>query len=363
MHTLCASDIALLRAALLDGDAAIAAFGEWRALTDFEGNHEGGQFRMLPLLHANMARLGVQDPVMARLKGVHRHGWAEGQRRRHSAAQVAALLAKAGIAVMVTKGLALAQDYYPDRALRPMADIDLVVPKDRTFDALNVLGPVGWRHDHPVFSKGPVELAAFMAHYHGVQLKDAQGNEADLHWHPFSESSHPDLVAWFWAGAEQIDLGGAVALRPLPTPLLLHVIAHGMMPNSLSPLRWVADASMILRIASDRIDWDALWAMARLARVEMRVADGFATLVAITGVTLPDQARRPPRWSLTEGFERFSLAKFDRARQPRLRIASILSVAAMRVWVGGNRAVLPFMALDWAKRRIGRLFIRRSKAQ
>lgn len=353
MTGLSASDIALLRASLLDGPAAIAAFGEWRRLTDFEGHHEGGQFRMLPLLHANMSRLGIDDPVMARLKGVHRHAWAEGQRRRHSAAAAMALLAAAGLPAMVTKGLALAQDYYPDRALRPMADIDLLVPKPRTLDAIAALERGGWRHGAAAFVRGGLARAVFMAQHHGLGLKDAKGNEADLHWHPFYESNHPDLAEWFWQGAEPIDLGeGVFALRPLPTPLLLHVVIHGTRPNTLSPLRWVADAAMVLRRAEDQIDWNAFWAMARRARVEMRVAGGLATLSDITGHRLAEPARRPPRWSVTEAIE---LSVLDNSRpgpRSRFNIAINMIVSAMRVWQGGNRALLPLMVAAWAKRRL-----------
>jgi hypothetical protein len=359
MRTLSASDIALLKASLLDGEAALAAFRTWRALTNFEGNHEGGQFRMFPLLHANMARLGLEDPVMGRLRGLHRHGWAEGQRRRHSAAAVVSLLNTAGIPAMVTKGLALAQDYYPDRALRPMADIDIVVPQDLALAALNVLQVSGW---HPALSRGPITMASSMARLHSSSLKDSQGNEADLHWRPFQEAIHPELTVWFWHSAEPLDLGGAIASRPLPTPLLLHVITHGLRPNSLSPLRWVADAYMIMRHSGDQVDWHMLWSMARLARVEMRLADGLVTLGAITGHPMPATATRNPTWSLTEGLERISFTQQDRNAKWRPRHVFAALVLIMRVWLAGTKAQIPLIAIDLINQAVRKLLARKMKS-
>ncbi len=53
--------LALLRAALLDGEAAAAAFREWRENIVFD-DLDGGSFRLLPLLRWNLGRLGVKTP-------------------------------------------------------------------------------------------------------------------------------------------------------------------------------------------------------------------------------------------------------------------------------------------------------------
>src|SRR5689334_20225737 len=64
----------LLRAALLDGDAAIRAWGEWRA-AHIDEQFDLASFRLLPLVYKNLAAAECDDAYMGRLKGVYRRSW------------------------------------------------------------------------------------------------------------------------------------------------------------------------------------------------------------------------------------------------------------------------------------------------
>src|SRR5947207_6928619 len=68
----------LLRAALLDGDAALDAWESARALPR---HIDDAPYRVLPQLYRNLSALGVEDPEMVRLKGVYRHCWTSNQTR------------------------------------------------------------------------------------------------------------------------------------------------------------------------------------------------------------------------------------------------------------------------------------------
>lgn len=348
------AEVALLRAALLDGEDAIAAFRTWRQLYDFEGRHEGGRFRMLPLLHANMSRLGLNDPIMARLRGVHLHSWAEGQRRHHAAAKVIARLQTENIPVMLTKGMALAQDYYPEPALRPMHDIDIMVPRGRAADALRLLAEAGWQHGTPALDEGGSAAAVYMLRNPGVNLRKAGGEEVDLHWNPLHEVSHPFVAEWFWRGAESVALGGVSALRPQPGPLLFHVISHGLRPNAVSPLRWAADATMVLNRAGERIDWPEFWFIARRARLEMRLAAGLQRLAAITGRDLPPGAIHRPRASLIETVEVASFRRSEAGQFPGAARVLIFTANGLRLCRGGNLSLVPKVAVQWVKDKASR---------
>lgn len=340
---------ALLRAALLDGDAASTAFAEWRALADLERGQEMGQLRMLPLLYANMERLHFGDPVMARLRAVHRHAWAEARRRQNCAATVVRLLAGQDIPVMFTKGVALAGGYYPDAALRPMQDVDILVPRARAEAAVGIMLAAGWQfmEAYPDYIAGGARRVAFMALNNGLGLRDAHGNEADVHWDGVHECALPFVSEWFWNEAEVFTVGGEQALRLGAGPLLFHAIGHGLRPNPMSPLRWVADAAMILRQRGAQIDWDRFWHMARRARMDARLSEGLATVERITGRPLPDGARRAAKASAVERLEN---AAFRKARDGEyLGIAIwLLRVAKMLRLSGGARgAVLIRILRQW----------------
>jgi hypothetical protein len=62
----------LLRAALLNGEPALEAWNEWRRTVNVDVV-DYGSHRMIPQLYRNMQRLGVNDSLMERLKGVYRY--------------------------------------------------------------------------------------------------------------------------------------------------------------------------------------------------------------------------------------------------------------------------------------------------
>jgi hypothetical protein len=340
---------ALLRATLRDGDEAIEAFAEWRALFDFEGEHEAGEFRLLPLLHANLARLGVKDPIMGRLRGIHRHAWAEGQRRQRSAGMVLRLLAGAGIPTMFTKGLALAQDYYPDPSLRPMQDIDLLVPRDRAEGAIEILREAGWHFTDTLnaYSLGGGERAAFMTLNNGLGMRDGLGNEVDVHWQALHECAVPFLSDWFWADTEPLAISGQESVRPGPGPLLFHVISHGLRPNPMSPLRWVADATMILKRSGSDIDWSKFWQMARRARLEVRLAKGLTVVERISKCPLPSGAKKSATMSAIELLETNAFRRARLGQYPALSLLFLRIAKLLRLSSGTDRLVMLILLRQW----------------
>ena len=72
VHHISPSNLLLLKAALLDGTEAIAAYRAWRPTLDF-ATISYGQQRLLPLLQKNLTRLGIEDPLAYRFRGIRRH--------------------------------------------------------------------------------------------------------------------------------------------------------------------------------------------------------------------------------------------------------------------------------------------------
>src|SRR5262249_54557182 len=135
----------LLRAALLDGPEAEGAFEAWQARVDL-AQIDAGSFRLLPLLYANLTRLGIRSPLSARLRGIHRQAWYRNQVLFRRGAETLRALEGAGIPTLLLKGIPLALLHYRDEAVRPMADADVLVPTQAVTGALAVLRRAGW---HP----------------------------------------------------------------------------------------------------------------------------------------------------------------------------------------------------------------------
>lgn len=355
MQVLSRHEIALLEATLLDGEAALAAFARWRALFDFEGEHEAAAFGLLPLLHANMTRLGSQDPVMARLGGVRRYGWTQGQRRQSAAIAAVRMLAAGAIPVMLPRGPALAEGYYPEAALRPRQDVDLLVHAADAEAALGILAQGGWKPQAALPAPG-ASRASFIALHPGIGLRGGAGIELTLNWRAIGESSQPGLERWLWDKAEPLDLGAVRALRPGPGQLLFHTLCNGLQASAAPSLLWVVDTAMILRKRGGAIDWPVFWDMARQARLEMRLAEGLAAVARLARLELPPAARRKARRSAVELLEGAALSRTRNGARPGLalwmrRLAKVLRLGQGHGLAGTLRLIAAWPGLRRAAMR------------
>ena len=127
----------LLRAALCPEDEAIAAWGQWRQRNDLVETHlDQGSFRLLPLVYRRLQDLGHEDAWGARLKGIYRHAWSFNQSLFHEASRLIEQLRWRRIDALILKGAALSVLYYRNAAVRPMADVDVLVPGAQVREAL-----------------------------------------------------------------------------------------------------------------------------------------------------------------------------------------------------------------------------------
>ena len=77
----------------------------------------------------------------------------------------------------------------------------------------------------------------------------------------------------FWAASQPFALSGREYQTLCPTDMLLHVCFHGARWNVTPPLRWIADAMMILSRAGEEIDWLRLLELARERRLSLMLRE------------------------------------------------------------------------------------------
>ncbi|RZS91443.1 putative nucleotidyltransferase-like protein [Motilibacter rhizosphaerae] len=266
----------LLRAALLDGDTGREAYAEWRRHHD-PTDLEPVSYRLLPLLYRNLERLGVEAPERARLQGVYRHAWYANQRLLHAAGPGLRLLAGAGIPVVLLKGAALvATSTGGDVGVRPMEDVDVLVPAADAVRAHDALVAGGWHWYEPE----PPEDAR--RRKQSSPYVPESGTQLDLHWRPLWE---PGSTGTLWEAVVPATLAGAEVLVPSRAHQLVVTAAHGVGWHP-SPLRWIADCALLLR-GIDEAGWDELVAAARAARMGGTVAAALDVVGDVLDLELP----------------------------------------------------------------------------
>jgi hypothetical protein len=256
----------LLRASLLPGREAVDAWQGWGSSADIDLLDQGS-FRLLPLLYRNLSRHEVKEPLLGRLKGVYRATWYKNQMLFHTAAGFLRSLHRAGIPVMILKGAALATMYYRDAGLRAMDDFDFLVPTEQALQAIDLLVGLGWK---PVPWRQTFN-EEYLTVLHAHQFNDGTGYGFDLHWHMLSDGCYAGADEDFWNGAIRTEIHDAPVYALNAADELLHTCVHGTRWSPVPPLRWLADAMIIVRDAQSEIDWSRLVWLAQGRRLILPV--------------------------------------------------------------------------------------------
>ena len=166
------------------------------------------------------------------------------------------LLQREEIPTLLVKGASLALDFYPERGLRPMVDIDCLVPRDTYQHATQLLHGAGYRAEYYDQVPGLHEISD----YH-TSLKGGSGNRVifELHWGlvstPLAWYAAP--VEWFWEHTEPWS-AGSTTCQLTPLAHLVYLSGHTMLQHGGSQLLliWLYDIHLL--VESGRIDWAEL---------------------------------------------------------------------------------------------------------
>jgi hypothetical protein len=179
---------------------------------------------------------------------------------------------------MVLKGAALVATVCPDIALRPMDDVDVLVTAADLPAAAEALRELGLRTRWDVSGERHEVI-------HAAPFEDDRAFKLDLHWHALKEDCTEIADEQFRAAAEEVSFEGVRTLAPAATEQLLQTCVHGVRWDLEPPLRWVADAAMLVR--GGAIDWERLVATASRRRLALPLAAALAYVAALLGVSVP----------------------------------------------------------------------------
>ncbi len=309
----------LLKASLMDGEDAIHAWQEWESMVDLEGHPDNGSYRLFPLLYTNLKRHGIEHPFMIRLRGIYRQAWYKNQRLFYDMSKVLRYFSDAGVRTIVLKGAALTILHYKNYGVRPMADVDVLVHPHQVMLTVDLLRRAGW--------KPLSEITDDDLYYnHATHFYDSTGREFDLHWHPFWDACRKNNDSEFWSGAIPVSFTGVPTLAPNSTDNLLHTIVHGIKYNPEPPIRWIADAFVLIHSSNEGIDWTRLVNQAKYNLLVPRLREALYYLLTTFKVPVPqsvmDQLNEIP-------VTRAELIEYqERTANPENRKNSLLSTLA-----------------------------------
>ena len=257
-----------------------------------------------PLLHAAIQENGLDVPreIGDPLKEAYYRLAAANAVRFQELAKVLATLSAAGIPVLVLKGALLAETVYGNLALRPMSDLDLLIPRERIHEIPQVLAPLGYR-----LSAGEAGYSfAYDTLFCGeiILCKDTPVLPVvlDVHWHLlavewFHHTGRVDLEA-LWETVCPLRIDGTPARQLCPEDNLLHLCLHAGISHSYVYLLNLIDIDHAISIYRD-LDWDRFLQRARDFQVRSAAYFGLRFTRDLFDTPIPDRvlnALRPGRF-------------------------------------------------------------------
>lgn len=208
------------------------------------------------------------------------------------------LLGRAGIDVLVVKGLAVAHTVYPDPSLRLFGDLDLVAREADWTRVHQVLVENGFVAREGLSTPAPKLIPGAVVQ----ELKywhEAEQLLIEVHFEDFLYAGLAARDAQgFWDRSRWVEVEG-FSLRVLsPEDQLVHLCAH-LHYDGAKRLNWFSDLAIILRDRAQALDWPRVLAVVRTEEAEVPFYYALRYVSELLGVCLPEgilDAVRPDRF-------------------------------------------------------------------
>lgn len=241
----------------------VRTFTEWDELPAQAELHG-----MAPLLWHHFRQAGIGFPTQTEhtLRGLYLRHRSLNQAHTATLVDIQRMFEQAGIQPVVLKGLALAYKYYPDPALRPVSDLDLLLHKEDMMPALRILAEAGYqvRFPDPSLHVLTGELTADSPKRNGIST------HIELHhYNPARRQSKDfmldDELKEFNEPPQELIIEGCAIYTPSYMDTLRHLTRHmvrhlfAAQPDKPLSLKWSADIISLVEQHAEDIDWEKMW--------------------------------------------------------------------------------------------------------
>ena len=220
----------------------------------------------------------------------------------HAQSRVDAALTKAGIPALWLKGFALARTVYPKTTLRPMVDLDVLVPYEQRESALNVVESLGYHlyTDAGDLLCGNDETKLKISHHYFLKGGVADAVNLELHYQLLKKSLMPlEDLDWFWKQTQSLvqDKTNFLILRPEAN--MLYLVAHAILGHGEVDFYLLRYFDLHLLITKTDLDWQLVVDQAVALRWTYAVERALTHTVRYFSTPVPEsvfshlQNRRP----------------------------------------------------------------------
>jgi Uncharacterised nucleotidyltransferase len=305
------------------------------------------QHRLSPLLHWRLARsaehLNIPQSFLHTIAADFRKHTSRSLYLQYEIVRIHRVLRERGITAVFLKGAFLALQVYPHAALRPLRDIDVLVPRQRAMEAFDALLKIGFMRT--AYAPGDPTAATDCLKHLPSLASPSSPVAIELHTrlfhppdNPTSRQPEPADDPAVWKRLLHREMAGEQIAFLSAADQLLHLIVHAVFDHRLSngPLVLTDIAGLVKRT---EIHWPTFWTMAaaggwtRGCALLLRVADRFCGPLTFASPAFADLPQLPEDLVTTTA----TLMLADYSQQPNTRLRTDLLLAQS---VAGRMRVL-----------------------
>lgn len=217
-----------------------------------------------------------------------------------------------GVPVILLKGAALARIVYGDIGLRPMSDLDLLVPESQVYVAQKAVRDLGYNEVGTPEEQDDTER--HHRHLPGL-VREGTPVLVEVHRHIVRRDAGLYFdIAGFWSRAQEISVGRKQALVLAPEDLLIHLALNFFLDRrfrSNAALRQLCDVAESLRFYTNSISWRLFVDNVRVYRLIGPVGCVLYLAQELLNAPVPSYVAQQ-LWP--QGFEALQLERFLRRR-------------------------------------------------
>jgi hypothetical protein len=201
---------------------------------------------------------------------------------------------EAGISCIVLKGIALVEFVYPNIAMRGMADVDLLIPKEALFRVDVLLSSMGYLSRDGFAAQAVNNPSGYLASLEYRKDPPSPLN-LHLHWHPVNTSVpatafiHGIDLDRIWAKALPVSLADSQALMLCPEHLIAYLCEHALrVGHSFDRLILLCDLFFAIKAFEGVLDWQVVQDESRRLGLSRFAYHGLTIARGYTGLPIPE---------------------------------------------------------------------------
>jgi hypothetical protein len=251
------------------------------------------QHRLAPMLYWALKQtdsISIEKPIEEILTLSHLQTSVRWMILDHTRQQIETALSDQRIPTLWIKGAVLACTVYPKPSLRPMSDLDVLVPYQLREVALKTVQSLGYQFYGIRLVAQDNDLMLLDGHEYSLRGGPSDQVALGLHYQlgEYGALGDPKQLSWFWTQKKTTSCNGTPISTLKPEAHLLYMSAHALLHHGEALCKLYHFYDMHLLIINNAIDWSLVIKQAGVLGWTYAIARSLELILHFFDTPVPD---------------------------------------------------------------------------